>query len=535
MSAEHKDNQVPSESKASSSGAYLVAAGIFLSRIAGLVRERVFANYFGNSDSGDAFKAALKIPNFLQNLFGEGVLSASFIPVYAKLRAKGEFYESAKVANAVVALLALITSTLTLLGIVFTPSLINIIAPGFQEGKRLLTIKLVQIFFPGTALLVMSAWCLGILNSHRKFFLSYAAPVIWNVAQIAALIFFGGRTDTNDLAIKVAWALVIGSGLQFGIQLPVVLSLLNHFRPNLAIKSAAVKEVITNFFPIVIARGVVQVSAYIDNLLASLLPTGAVSSLAYAQIIYLLPVSLFGMSVSAAELPAMSSVMGSATEIAAGLQKKLNNGLQQIAFFIIPSVVAFLALGDIVVGVLYQTGKFTYKDTVYVWTVLGGYALGLLATTLGRLYSSTFYALQDTKTPLRCAIIRISFSIILGYTFSIYVPRWLNIDRSWGTIGLTVAASLSSWLEFTLLRHYLNKRIGNTGLVLTYTIKLWGAALLGATIGWLIKLAIGLHHPVIMAGTILLPFGVVYLSICWLLGVPQVSSVVRRVARFLPK
>src|SRR5579871_4984571 len=163
--------------------AFLVAAGIFLSRIAGLVRERVFAHYFGNSDAADAFKAAFRIPNFLQNLFGEGVLSASFIPVYAGLLAREDEEEARKTAGAVASLLALTTSHIVLIGVLATPYLIDAIAPGFHGDKRELTIRLVRILFPGAGLLVLSAWCLGVLNSHHRFFASYTAPVAWNLVM----------------------------------------------------------------------------------------------------------------------------------------------------------------------------------------------------------------------------------------------------------------------------------------------------------------------------------------------------------------
>src|SRR5215831_14575728 len=170
--------------------AFLVAAGIFLSRISGLVRDRVFAHFFGISYAADAFRAAMRIPNFLQNLFGEGVLSASFIPVYAKLVAEEKKEDAGRVAGAVFSLLALVTAELVLAGVLATPYLIDAIAPGFKGETRRLAIQLVRIFFPGVGLLVLSAWCLGILNSHRKFFLSYASPVVWNLAIISALLFF---------------------------------------------------------------------------------------------------------------------------------------------------------------------------------------------------------------------------------------------------------------------------------------------------------------------------------------------------------
>jgi len=158
-----------------------------LSRIAGLVRERVFAHFFGNSDAADAFKAAFRIPNFLQNMFGEGVLSASFIPVYAKLLAHEDEEEARRTAGAVAALLALTTSLIVLVGVLTTPYLIDAIAGGFTGAKRELTIQLVRILFPSAGLMVFSAWCLGVLNSHRRFFLSHVAPVVWNAAMIVAM------------------------------------------------------------------------------------------------------------------------------------------------------------------------------------------------------------------------------------------------------------------------------------------------------------------------------------------------------------
>ena len=191
--------------------AFLVAAGIFLSRIAGLIRDRVFAHYFGNSDAADAFRAAFRIPNLLQNLFGEGVLSASFIPVYARLLASDDKEEARKTAGAIAALLMLTTSVIVLLGVLTTPWLIYAIAAGFQGEKRELTILLVRILFPGAGLLVASAWCLGVLNSHRKFFLSYTAPVLWNIAMIAGMIAFGAGRAQNSLVVITAWASVVGS------------------------------------------------------------------------------------------------------------------------------------------------------------------------------------------------------------------------------------------------------------------------------------------------------------------------------------
>ena len=535
----------PKPETAGSKFAFLVGAGILLSRIVGVIRQRVFAHYFGTSAAADAFNAAFRIPNFLQNIFGEGALSASFIPVYAGLLARENKEEADRVASAILTLLALVTSLLVLIVVLTTPFLIDIIAPGFEGDTRELTIRLVKILFPGAGLLVLSAWCLGVLNSHRRFFLSYTAPVIWNVAIIFSLIWFGSRgsgTDENavrafqfGLAEWVAWGSVVGSALQFGIQLPTVLRLIRRLRPVLDVKSKSVRTVIRNFFPVFFSRGVVQISAFVDALLASLLGTGAVAALTFAQSLYTLPVSLFGMSVSAAELPAMSSALGTDEEVKLQLRRRLDSGLRQIAFLIVPSVIGFIALGDIMVGALYQTGRFTRLDSLYVWGIIAGSAIGLLPTTLGRLYASTFYALHDTRTPLRYAVVHVLLAVALGYLFAIPLPNALGFDLRWGAVGLTTAAGLGGWAEFLLLRRKLNKRIGRTGLPLPFIAKLWTAALLAAALGWALKLFVGVERPILTALAVLGPYGVSYFLLTSLFGLPEANKIVGRFTRLLQR
>jgi putative peptidoglycan lipid II flippase len=513
-------------------GAALVAAGILASRVVGLVRQRVFAHFFGNSMAAAAFSAAMRIPNFLQNLFGEGVLSASFIPVYANLLAREAKEEAGRVAGAIASLLALLTSALVLVGVLVTPVLIALIAPGFSGEKRELTIVLVRILFPGAGLLVFSAWCLGILNSHRKFFLSYVAPVIWNAAIVVTLIEFGGHSSQPELAVKVAWGSVVGSGLQFLVQIPLVLRLVPHLRFALSLGTESVQTVVRNFVPVFVSRGVVQISAYIDSLIASFLPTGAVAALAYAQTIYTLPVSLFGMSVSAAELPAMSSALGTEEEIGAQLRERLARGGRQIAFLVIPSVVAFLVLGDVVASAIYQSGRFTHADAIYVWGVLAGSTVGLLASTLGRLYASAFYALHDTRTPLKFASLRVFLTLVLGYFAALPLPRMLQIDPRWGVAGLTASAGIAGWVEFVLLRSRLGQRIGRAPLPLEFLAKVWSSAALSATVGYLIKLHLAWLHPIPLALLVLGVYGVLFFAVAALLRVSEADAVLRRI---LPK
>jgi len=511
----------------------LVGAGILISRVVGLIRQRIFAHYFGRSAEGDAFSAAFRIPNFLQNVFGEGALSASFIPVYAKLLAQEDEKEAARVANAIFGILALVTAVVVLIGVVTTPYIVSIIAAGFEEERRQLAISLVRILFPGAGILVLSAWCLGILNSHHRFFISYTAPVAWNAAIIAALLYFGNRVDLASLAAMTAWGSVVGSVLQFGVQLPTVLHLLRRFRPELTLASAHVRQVLHSFFPVFMSRGVVQISAFVDAGLASFLGQGAVAALNYAQSLYTLPVSLFGMSVSAAELPTMSKTLGTASVVAETLRHRLDEGLKRISFFIVPSAVAFLALGDVITAVLYQTGKFSRADSIYVWTILAGAAVGLLASTMGRLYSSTYYALRDTRTPLRYAVMRVVLGGALGYFCSRHLPRLLGINPQLGVAGITVASGIAGWVEFLLLRRSLNHRIGRTGLPFSYAAKLWIGALLGAGLGWAVKLAVATWHPIPLAIVVLGVYGTCYFAVGYLFGLPPARAIIGRFLRVL--
>jgi putative peptidoglycan lipid II flippase len=520
--------------------AIFVASGILVSRLVGLVRARVFAHYFGLSDEGDVFMQGFRIPNFLQNLFGEGALSASFIPVYASLLERDR-READRVAGAVASILALVISILVLLGVLITPVFIDLIAPGFEGAKRDLTIRVARILFPGAGLLVLSSWCLGVLNSHRRFLLSYMAPVIWNVAMIAALLVFGS-SNLSYLAIMLAWGSVVGSALQFVIQLPIVIRVAPQLKFALYRASEDVRSVVRNFLPAFISRGVVQISAYIDSIIVSYLPTGAVTGLTNAQLLYTLPVSLFGMSVSAAELPTMSSAAAAATDATGqeAVRQRLNGGLRQIAFFVVPSSMAFLAFGDVIAAVLLEGGRFHHSDSLYVWGILAGSAVGLVASTLGRLYAYSYYALRDTRTPLRYALIRLSLTAGLGYIFALPLPRLLQLSQLWGAAGLTASAGIAGWFEMLLLRRTLNARIGHTGLPFNYVVKLWCSSAAGAVAGWATKLILppmaSLRHSSdrILIGIVILGiYGIVFLGCTLLMRIPEASTAVSRIRQRL--
>ena len=495
-----------------------VGAGILLSRLAGLARAILFAKYFGQrTEAADAFTQAFRIPNLLQNLFGEGALSGSFIPVHAGLRARGEHDAAAQMARTFFALLTLAISVLVLLGVLAAPFMVTLLAPGFTGAKRELTIRLVRVLFPGAGLLVASAWCLGVLNSHGRFLLSYSAPVAWNAAMIATLLHFGERHGLDWLAMDLAWGSVAGSFLQFAVQAPVAWRLSRH--PGRTAWTEPVRQAVRNFVPILMSRGAVQLTAYIDAMIASLLPTGAVAALSNAQLLYTLPVSLFGISVSAAELPAMSGDAASAHGYAA-LRARIDAGLRRLAFFVVPSAVAFAALGDVIAAALLQRGRFQADDALYVWGILAGSSVGLLATTMARLYSVAHYALGDAKRPLRFALVRLVVVTTLGYVCAIVLPPRLGIAPDWGAAGLTASAGVAGWIEFALLRASLNRRIGHTGLAASYAARLWIAGIAGAAGAWGVRLALPPLDPLVRGAAVLPVFGAGFLAAAMVLRLP---------------
>jgi len=504
-----------------------VGAGILISRLFGLVRQRVISHFLGVGDAADALFAALQVPNFIQNLLGEGVLSASFVPVYARLRAEGRDDDAARLARTVGALLAVVSAIVVLAGLAFTPVLVTMIAGGFAAEKQELTVRLVRILFPGMAALVLAAWCLGILNAHRKFFVSYTAPVAWNIAIIVTLVVAAPGVDPVGVARLVAIGAVIGSVLQFAVQVPWLLRALPLARHRPA-RTEELNRVVANFLPVLVGRGVVQISGWLDQLIASFATAGAASVLFYAKNIALLPVSVFGMAVSASELTEMSE--HGSEQVERAIHDRLQGGLRAIAFFVVPSSAALLVLGDVIAGAVLQTGRFGRSETVWVWAVLAGSSVGLLASTLGRLYNSAWYALHDTRTPVRIAMLRISIAAALGATTALLLPGWLGIEAKWGVAGLTISAGIAAWIEFALLRRALNARIGWTGLPAGLLPRLWAASVGAAAAGFWVKLAVGPVHPVALAALVFSAYGVAYIALAAALGIAEAGTALRRVS-----
>ncbi len=449
-------------------GASLVGAGIFASRIAGLAREMVAGRVIGINGAADALAAAMRIPNLLQNLLGEGVLSASFVPVYSELLDAEDEREASRVAGAVGAALMVVTGLSVLAIVLAARPLTRLLAWGLTDTSFELAVDLTRITAVGIGFMVMSAWCLGVLNSHRNFFLPYVAPVIWNVAQIAALLLaWQGGWDIADATRAVAIGVAVGGALQLLVQLPTTMALARGVRLALDSTNLHVREVRRRFGPAVLGRGAVQISAYIDLLLASFLAAGALSALFKAQILYTLPVSLFAMSVAAAELPELSRLVHDPAQIA----QRTNAALRRIAFWMLASSLLLIAAGEPIVALLFEGGAFTSADTSLVWLILVFYGLGLPAIGLSRMLQNAAYAMGDTAGPARLAALRVSVAAAFGVLFMFPLDRaFIGID---GVEQLGEAFGLMGPLEATLRRDESVVRLGAVWLALGSAIGAW--------------------------------------------------------------
>ncbi|MCC6245738.1 MAG: murein biosynthesis integral membrane protein MurJ [Gemmatimonadaceae bacterium] len=517
------DATAPSGARSAS----VVFVGILISRVLGLVRQMLFARYFGVGAEADAFNAASKIPNLLRNLLGEGTLSASFVPVYSRMLAVGDERASRALAAAVLGILLAGVSVLTVIGIVAAPVLTALFAPGFDAANAELTTRLLRVMFPMTGLMVASGWCLGVQNSHRRFFWSYASAALWSLAQIALLVGWGSRAASLvDLAWWLAWATLAGSALQVAAQLPEVYRLVGALRPTFDRDVEGVRQTLKNLGPVVVALGVVQISGLIDLQIASFLPEGTTSNLVYANLIVLLPVSLFGISVAASSLPEFARDSGAARRDA--LLERLRGGWQRILFYIVPCAVVFVLFGDLCVGLLLRTGRFGVVQQNAVGVVLSAYAIGLISFASVKLLSSAHYALQDYRTPLRASLASLVVSAVTAIALA-YAFR----TSPWAAAAIALGSALGSFVNLSILARRLRGELGvlYTPAMWTGTRRIVVASVIAAACAAAVRYWLGERHPWVSAPPTFFVFGITYLVVAWRMGSHEAARLLRQSSR----
>jgi len=541
---------------ASGRGSLLVGVGILMSRLAGLAREMVAGRVIGNGGPTDALVAALRIPNLLQNLLGTGVLSASFVPVYSELLDDGDQDDASRVAGAVGAALMAVTGISVLVLVLAARPITRLLAWGLTGDNFELAVDFTRIVSVGIGFMVMSAWCLGVLNSHRNFFLPYAAPVVWNAVQIVGLIVAWQRGwSIADAARGVAIAVSIGGLLQLAIQIPTLRRLAPGIRMAFDNNDSRVREVRRRFGPAVVGRGAAQLSAYFDLILASFLAAGGLSALFRAQILYTLPLGLFAMSVAAAELPEISRLANDPV----ALVHRTEAALRRIAFWMLASSVLLIAAGEQVVRLLFEGGEFTRADSSLVWLVVVFYALGLPAVGLSRMLQNACYAVGDPGGPARIAGIRFSVAAVVGLLFmfpldrvSISLGHVQNLGDAFGfagplapsirqdesivrmgAVGLAIGSAVGAWIEFLLLSRLTTRHLANLRSPLRTLVAPGVAAALAflATAG--AKLLVG-DLPLLVSTLVLVGVGgVTYVLTAHRTGVQEADMVLRPARRVI--
>jgi putative peptidoglycan lipid II flippase len=446
-----------SENKEIARAASTIGVGTLLSRIVGFLRDMVIAHFFGAGIAADAFFVAFRIPNLWRRLVGEGSLTISFIPVYTEyLTQKGE-EESRKVTHIAFTIAGVVLLILTILGILFSPILIRVIAPGFIKipEKFQLTVTLNQIIFPYLFFIGLFALCMGILNSLRHFFAPAIAPIFLNISIIVSVFLFYHAFQRPVMAL--ALGALVGGVIQFLFQIPFLKKKGITFRFNFNFRHPAIKRIGYLMIPGLIGSAVYQLNVFIDTIFASFLPSGSVSYLYFADRLLEFPLGIFAIAIGMASLPSLSGlvVQGKMEEF----KETLSFTFRLVSFISLPAMVGLIALKTPIVNLLFQRGLFDYSATVMTANALLCYAVGLWAIAGARTIVPAFYSLQDTWTPLKIALIclgaNIAFNAILIYPLK--------------HAGIALATSLSSTLNLILLFRKLNPKL--SGLDLTKNIK----------------------------------------------------------------
>ena len=419
-----------------------------LSRILGYLRDMLQAKFLGTGKGMDAYIIASLIPNLLRRLTAEGAMTAAFIPVFAQEKKDKSRDEMWTFANAFFFDLTLILTVLTVLGIVFAPILVKVIAPGYGRvpGKWELTIILTKIMFPYIFLISLAALAMAILNSFKKFFVPAFTPVLFNLAIIIAAVFFA--ENAREPAYVFAVGVILGGLLQLGIQIPFLCRQGMTFKFGISFTHPAVKKVARLMIPGIFGAGIYQINMLISRMIATTLEDESVSALYYASRIEELTLGLFAIALSIALFPTLSDL--AARKDIEGMKKTLKYSFKLIFLVTFPAMAGLIVLNKPIIQVLFQRGAFDAQSTALSSWCLLFFAFGLPFISGTKILAPMFFSLKDTKTPVIVA----SFVMISYIGFSLFLMGPLRAG------GIALALSLSSLINFVALFILLEKKIG---------------------------------------------------------------------------
>jgi len=444
----------------------VVSAAVFLSRISGLAREMIMARLFGAGQAYDAFLLGFRIPNLARDLFAEGALSSAFVPVFTQyLTTKGK-REAAELSNLVATALLMVVGGICVLGIVFSPQLVWLLASGFARvpGKFELAVTLTRIMFPFLLLVALAAQAMGILNALNQFGIPALSSTFFNIASVAFGLGFGytaGRWMGMSLIMSMAWGVVVGGAVQWLFQAPSLYRAGISYRPRIDFAHPGLRKILGLMGPAILGNAAVQINVLVNTNFASSITdaaghviNGPVSWLSYAFRFMQLPLGLFGVAIASATLPAISR--------SAALQKMdefrltLSRSLGMVLLLTIPSSVGLAVLGPSMIGAVYQWGRFRASDTHQTANALACYAVGLAGYAAIKILAPAFYALNDARTPMLVSLV----SILVNLSAASTMVKLAGLGHLGLALSTSAVALFGSVALFILLRQRIQRMHG---------------------------------------------------------------------------
>lgn len=512
----------------------IVSLATLASRLLGLIREQVFAAFFGAGLAVDAFQVAFRIPNLLRDLFAEGAMSAAFVPTLTRVQETEGRDAAMRLANLVINFLLVAVSAICILGIVFADNIVPLMAPGFGQvpGKLELTTQMTRIMTPFLLLVALAAAVMGVLNTRRVFFIPAIAPTMLNLALIASGFLIAPICPRFGLEpiVGMAFGVLLGGLGQLFIQVPALWAQGFRWRPEISFRDPGVLRIVTLMAPAAVGLAATQVNIFVNTFLASLLPQGSVSWLNYAYRLMQLPIGLFGVAIATVTLAEVSR--HAARREMPELKRTISFSLRFGLFLTLPATMILMALAHPIVALLYQHGRFGPDDSWQTAQALWGYAVGLSAFSAVRVLVPVYYSLGMTRIPVTISFVTIAINVVLN----------IMLMEPLQHRGLALATSISSVLNFVLLFEVLRRKIGPMGgrALSRSAGKIFLASLLAAlaafAAAWEVESWLGLTSVVAriaVVGSGLSTAAAVYLAAVFALRIQESAPLFAFIARFL--
>ena len=480
-----------------------VSGATLISRVLGYARDMVLAFYFGATGLSDTFFVAFRIPNLLRELFAEGSISSAFIPVLTEYQSRDEM-ESRYLVRVALTFFTMSAGAVTLLGIIFAPQIVSLIAPGFLSlpAKFDLTVKLTRVMFPFLLFISMAALLMGALNTRRVFFVPAVAPAMLNISVIASVI--GLASVLAEPVMAVAIGVTLGGFLQFAFQGPAFLREGYSMRPALAPGHPGLRKMLALLLPVTLGMAVAQINIVVSSVLASFMQGGSITYLFYSMRLVQFPIGVFGVAMGMAVLPSLSrhAINGDFKS----LRGDFSFALRLLFFISIPAMAGLIALREPIVNLLFERGAFDHRATLGTAEALMYYSVGVWAFVGVRVLTPTFYSMQDTRAPVKSAVVALVANVLLS----------LALMGPLKHSGLALANSLSSMLNFVLLFYLLRKRLGHLEgrrILSTFARVAAASALMGLAAWWAVRGEVwaGPGHTSLKAGWL---FAVIAAAVC---------------------